>query len=289
MKPFGILALSLLVTTAFSQDFVRKSDVVYLKQDGAAFTMDVFRPAKQNGIALIFMVSGGWVSSHDGINVDLAKQCTARGFTVFQVVHGAQPRYKVPEIVKQVQRAVRFVRSHAAEYGVNPNKLAVTGGSAGGHLSLMIGSLASAGNPGGPDPVERESAAVNSVGVFYPPTDFSNYGKEGFFAFDNPILMATYGRAFVDDPKAIAKDKMAEIGAKMSPVALMTKSMPPTFLVHGDADLLVPIQQSELAIKKMKELGVRCELVRVPGKGHGWEGIEVQVGLILDWFEKTLK
>jgi acetyl esterase/lipase len=289
MKPIGILALALLVTTAYSQDFVRKSDVVYMKQDGAAFTMDVFRPAKQNGIALVFMVSGGWVSNHNSINSEFAKQCTDRGFTVFQVVHGAQPRYKVPEIVKQVQRAVRFVRSHASEYGVNPNKLAISGGSAGGHLSLMIASLASPGNPGGPDPVERESAAVNSVGVFYPPTDFMNYGKDGFFAFDNPLLMATYGRAFLDDPKTAAKDKMLEVGKSMSPLTFMTKAMPPTFLVHGDADLLVPIQQSEITIKKLKELGVKNELVRVPGKGHGWEGMEVQVNLILDWFEKTLK
>jgi len=101
--------------------------------------------------------------------------------------------------------------------------------------------------------------------------------------------MATYGRAFLDDPKTAAKDKMLEVGKSMSPLTFMTKAMPPTFLVHGDADLLVPIQQSEITIKKLKELGVKNELVRVPGKGHGWEGMEVQVNLILDWFEKTLK
>ena len=116
-------------------------DVIYGFKEGVALTMDVFKPAKPNGIGVLWMVSGGWVSNHDNINAGLAVPFTSRGETVFEIVHGTQPRFPVGDIVKDIRRAVRFVRFHAADYGVDPNKLGISGGSSGGHLSLITASM----------------------------------------------------------------------------------------------------------------------------------------------------
>src|SRR5262249_49343539 len=98
-----------------------------------------------------------------------------RGYTVFAVYHVSQPQATVMEITDDVNRAVRYVRHNARQYGVDPQRLGVTGGSAGGHLSLM---LATRGGPGskGPDPIDAESSAVQAVAIFYPVTDLLNLG-----------------------------------------------------------------------------------------------------------------
>src|ERR1700682_3478865 len=94
-----IVLLSFLAALAQAQ--TRTQDVIYMKAGGAAFTMDVFKPAKPNKAAVVFMVSGGWVSDHSMLKrfaPDIEKVFADAGFTVFEVVHGAQPRFKVPEI-----------------------------------------------------------------------------------------------------------------------------------------------------------------------------------------------
>ncbi|NBV49331.1 MAG: alpha/beta hydrolase, partial [Verrucomicrobia bacterium] len=133
----SLLALALTCALACAQDVTRVSDVIYAKHDGVALTMDVFTPAKPNGAAIIKIVSGGWNSHHNGINDG---GWPKHGFTTFVVVHGTQPRFRIDEIVADLQRSVRFIRANAARFGIDPNKIGVTGSSAGGHLSLMLGT-----------------------------------------------------------------------------------------------------------------------------------------------------
>src|SRR3954452_24540576 len=178
------LLLSLLMTVAApsaraadTADWTRTQDVIYGRKYGLALTMDVFTPKKANGVGVIFVVSGGWFSRPQAIHPALATPLLKRGYTVFAVVHGSQPRFTVPEIVEDMHRAVRFIRHHATEYGVDPDRLGITGASAGGHLSLMIGTAGQKGNPNAPDPVDRESSRVKAVACFFPPTDLLNYGK----------------------------------------------------------------------------------------------------------------
>jgi acetyl esterase/lipase len=165
--------LSSLATAASGQG--RTQDVIYMKAGGTAFTMDVLRPANPNKAAVIFIVSGGWISDHamlKSYTPDLEKVLVGGGFTVFEVVHGAQPRFKVAEIVEQARTAVRFIHAHAADYGIESNRIGVSGISTGGHLALMI-----AGSP---------DALVHSVAAIAPPIDLANWGKPGFVLIDNP-------------------------------------------------------------------------------------------------------
>ncbi|MDB5309863.1 MAG: acetyl esterase [Gemmataceae bacterium] len=277
--------------------YTRKEDVIYGRKFGVALTLDVFTPKeKANGRGVIFCVSGGWYSGKEGISPVFIRPFLDRGYAVFAVVHGSQPKFTIPEVLDDMHRAVRFVRAHAKDYGVDPDKLGIAGGSAGGHLSLMQGTAFKPGNPKAADPVEQESSRVAAVGCFFPPTDFLNYGKEGEIALGGGTLkdfkapfdfreLDSKTRSFVevtDEAKRLA------IGKKISPVYHVSKDSAPALIIHGDADKLVPIQQAELIIAKYKEAGVPCELVVKKGAVHGWAGMDKDVGLIVDWFDKQL-
>ena len=87
-----------------------------------------------------------------------------------------------------MNRAIRYIRSHAKDYGIDPDRIGIMGASAGGHLSLMQGCAWQPGNPTAKDPVDRVSSKANAVGCFFPPTDFLNYGKEGELAIGTGVL-----------------------------------------------------------------------------------------------------
>ena len=112
----------------------RTEDVIYGRKSGVALTFDVFEPAKKNGAAVLFMVSGGFFSSKEAINPGFYRAFLDRGYTVFAIVHGSQPKFQIPEITEDIQRAVRFVRHNASRWGVDTNRFAITGASAGGQI-----------------------------------------------------------------------------------------------------------------------------------------------------------
>jgi acetyl esterase/lipase len=289
-RTFILLAVCLtflpVVARGQQSDPNRVRDVIYAKKMGVALTMDVFKPEKPNGIGVLFMVSGGWVSNHNNINPQMAAVFTKRGMTVFEVVHGSQPKFIIPEILEDIHRAIRFVRTHAAEYGVDPDRLGITGGSAGGHLSLMMGAYGGPGNPDAKDPVDRASSAVQAIAIFFPPTDFMNYGKEGVAAMTFPLLRPFRPAFGVTD--ATPPEQLEKLGRTLSPIYGITEKMPPTLIIHGDADTLVPLQQSQLVDAKLEQLKVPHKLEVRPGKGHGWPGMEADFPLLADWFEMYL-
>src|SRR5271168_3141483 len=106
MRKMLFLGLTASLITSLSRGddqpaFDRKVDVVYGRKFGTALTMDVFTPkANANGAAVVWVVSGGWFSAHEGINAGFIAEFLKRGYTVFAVVHGSQPRYTIPEVVK---------------------------------------------------------------------------------------------------------------------------------------------------------------------------------------------
>lgn len=286
---FAGLAALVLALPVRAQDTgqTRIRDVVYWHKMGVALTMDVFKPAKPNGIGVAFMVSGGWRSNHDSINPDYARFFTSRGMTVFEVVHGSQPKFTLPEILQDIHRAIRFIRTNAATWGVDPNRIGIAGGSAGGHLSLMMGAYGCDGPADAKDPVDRASSRVQAVACFYPPTDFLNYGKEGASAMEIPALKS-YWHVFgiTDTTPHEERDKIAR---SLSPIYGDLAKMPPTLIIHGDADLLVPIQQSQRFMARLEELKIPHELIVRHGKGHGWPEMGEDIPKLADWFEKYLK
>ena len=160
--------------------FNRTEDVVYGRKYGTALTMDVFTPIKgAKAIGVIIVVSGGFVSAHDAISPIFIQPLIDRGYTIFTVLHGSQPRYTVPEIIQDMNRAVRFIRYHASDYYIDPDSIGVSGASADGHLALMLATAGDKGDLAAKDPIDRVSSRVQAVACFFTPTDFLNYGKTG--------------------------------------------------------------------------------------------------------------
>ena len=268
-----IVILPFLATLASAQ--TRTQDVIYMKAGGTAFTMDVLKPAKPNKAAVVFMVSGGWISDHSmlkSFGPDIEKVFGDGGFTVFEVVHGAQPRFKVAEIVEQVRTAVRFVHAHAADYGIDTNRVGVSGISSGGHLALMI-----AGSPDSP---------VNAVAAIAPPTDLANWGKPGFVLIDDP-QMAVFIPALGIDPKA-PKNEIESLVQKLSPITYVNPKYPPTLIVHGDSDKIVPLQQAQAMDQALTKAGVDHNLEVIPGGGHDDKTFGPGLMKALQWFRDKL-
>src|SRR5678816_4467736 len=163
----SVLLVCLSAAAQTNSDYKRIEDVIYGRKFGTALTLDVIQPVKPNGVGIVFMVSGGWFSSHEAINPGSFRPYLGRGYTVFAVVHGSQPKFTISEIEPDIHRAVRFIRHFAAKYGVNPDKIGISGGSAGGHLSLTMGVKGTKGDEKSNDPVERESSAVQAVACFF--------------------------------------------------------------------------------------------------------------------------
>ncbi len=283
------LCATLAATLAAAQTtpaFTRTEDVVYGRKFGTALTLDVFQPQKPNGAAILLMISGGWFSSHDSINIGTCQPFLDRGYTVFAVVHGSQPRFVVQEITQDIHRAVRFVRHNAAKYGVNPRQFGIAGASAGGHLSLTMGTQGGPGDPQAKDPIDRESSAVQAVACFFPPTDFLNYGQPGEDAVGVGILK-NFKPAF--GPKSDTAEGRQALGRAISPIYFVTSNLPPTLIIHGDADKLVPIQQAESFIQKAQAAGVPAKLITRPGKEHGWPEIGADFQILAGWFDEHLR
>jgi len=292
-----IALLSTSTVWAQSPSFKRIEDVIYGRKHGLAMTMDIFQcTEKPNGAGIIFCVSGGWFSAKESINVGWMQELTKRGYTVFAVVHGSQPKFTIPEVLEDMHRATRFIRLNAEKYGVDKERLGITGGSAGGHLSLMQGNAFKPGDPKARNPIDRESSKVTAIACFFPPTDFLNYGKDGVVALGNGTLTG-FRPPFEfwerdkgsNALKIITDEKRREaIGKEISPIYHVKTESAPALIIHGDKDFLVPIQQAERIIEKYKEVKVPAELIVKKGAGHGWAKIETDFTSMGEWFDKYL-
>jgi acetyl esterase/lipase len=257
-------------------------DVVYGHKDGMALTFDIFKPKTQaNGAAVIFIVSGGWISRY--IPPDEAmpryQQLLEKGFTVISLRHGSSPKYLLPEIVADVRRAVRFIRYKAKSWGVDANRLGIYGGSAGGHLSLMIGVASDNGDPAGNEDFMKQSDRVQAVVAYFPPVDIRPLVR-GL----NPPPTGTV----LDRYPALNFEK--EKAADYSPIVFVTSDDPPTLLIHGDKDALVPISNSQIIFEAFKKNNVKTDFITLPGAGHGFRGEDAAraMAATVSWFEQTL-
>lgn len=268
----GCLILAFTSSAWAASDPTITADVVYGHKDGMALTYDVIQPENANGAAIIFMVSGGWNSRYsppEGAAKRFSGMMDA-GYTVYMVRHGSAPRFKVPEAVADVQKAVTHIYDNADSHGVDPERLGVFGGSAGGHLSLMLGC---ATGPVGEEPDEDAKAGkgrVAAVVAYFPPIDLRSIvgPNERFPALE-----------FSQDDAAY-----------VSPILHVTPDDPPTLLIHGDKDELVPILTSETIHAAFKEHKVETDFITISGAGHGFRGEDADVAMraLIAWFDEHL-
>jgi len=279
------------------------TEIIYGRKDGLALTLFKQAPMQgSNGKAIIIVESGNWRSSYERARLYLSRSTAyiEKGYTVFTVLPGSQPRYAIPEQIEDLKRAVRYIRYHAKDHDIDGSRLGIMGFSSGGHLSLAVATADEKIDSLASDPVDRMSSRVQAVTVFYPPTDFLNFGRQNevpsinktaliltgvYAAFDFKVLNDTT-RSYVsvtDDTKKLV------IAKSVSPIYAVSADDPPVLIFHGDKDFLVPLQQSESIVKKFELAKVPHQLIIKKGAGHGWRNLEEEEAQCLAWFDKYLR
>ncbi|MEX2288275.1 MAG: alpha/beta hydrolase [Planctomycetaceae bacterium] len=234
--------------------------IEYGEAEGKSLQLDMYRPKNltKKVPALIFIHGGGW---KQGKRSDYRYHClrfAKRGYVVTSVSYRLVQDEPFPAAIQDVKCAVRWLRANAAKYNVDPDKLAVLGGSAGGHLSMMVGYSSdvpelegSGGNPG-------VSSRVQAVVNFYGPTDLTTeYARKhdvvrGFFA----------NKSYEEVPEQY---RLA------SPMTHVTSDDPPTLIFQGTIDELVPVEQADMLAKKLEQVGVPYVYDRLAGWPHSMD------------------
>ncbi len=283
-----IVVLAVLVGSLwiyFHPAVTRTNGLVYGQRDGRDVTIDVVQPTRPNGLGVALLVSGGWKSSTNSFRPWMTAPLLRRGYTIFAVYHVSQPDATIMEIVDDMHRAIRYIRHHAREYGIDPDRLGVSGGSSGGHLSLMLATRGGPGVASSSDPIERESSAVQAVAIFYPVTDLVDLGTSTENLGDGGPPKS-FVKAF--GPESTNLVVWKPISFAMSPLYHITTNLPPTLIFQGGADTLTPPEQSERFQKRARELGCTVDIVMRPGAKHGWLTMLWDVRQFADWFDRHL-
>jgi acetyl esterase/lipase len=289
----GSLLLTLVAAPAVrAQDssslpYDQKMDVVYGEVHGTGLLMDVFTPkGKANGLGIIDVVSGAYSSDRrklrDHILAQLYSIFCSRGYTVFAIRPGSRTRYTAPEMEAHVKIGIRYVKQHAAEYKIDPDRLGLTGASAGGHLATLAAVTPEEGNPDADSPLLRHNTRVKAAAIFFPPTDFLDWdGKPADFKTLGDLL-------FLGGAKGHSEEEIKERAGQISPARLVKEPAVPFLLIHGDADPLVPLQQSQKMVAALKAAGGSAELIVKKGGGHPWMTLPEEVKIMADWFDQHL-
>jgi acetyl esterase/lipase len=269
-----------------------ETNVVYGMCSGLALLLDVHYPHSPNGYGIVFIAGSGWsaplsldakpLKESDQVKI-WGEPLVKAGYTVFTVNHRALPRFSYPAPVEDAQRAVRFIRYHAAQYGIRPDQIGAVGGSSGGHLVSLLGLLDGQGNPNDGSPINRVSAKVQCVVTRAAPADLVLMAKE------QQPLIPLFGYAINWDPSSFEHRTFVEA----SPVTYVSADDPPFLMVHGDADTRVFFKQSEVLEAALRKAGVQVKLLRVPSGGHGpkFDGANNPpdyIGEMIHWLDQHL-
>lgn len=251
-----------------------KPDAGPEKDDGAGHysnihhpTLTVFAPptGSANGTAIIYAAGGGYVRVAAGVNGgDITRWLNSLGVTVFMLKYRAA-EYGHPAPLRDALRAVRTVRSRAAEFGVKPDRIGMLGGSAGGHLAASAGTLYNS-------PEGRTGAALDAVSA-----------RPDFLVMIFPVVT-------MEDPYAHGASRRALLGDHPSPELKrglsvdeqVTKDTPPTFLVHSSEDTTVPVENSLLFYQAMRRAKAPIEMHLYPKGPHG-SGMDPKLGPTAEW------
>ena len=270
----GFLALGLcLVGLAAPARAEQKTDVEFAKVDDVSLTLDANVPDGPGPFPTVILVHGGGFVRGDKQSYikPIFEPLTQAGFTWFTVNYRLAPKFRYPACAEDVERAIRWVKDHAKEYKVDPNRIALVGESAGGHLVSLVGARA------------KGKTSVAAVVPFYAPHDLEFQVRSRNALGES--MEALFGLTEINDAAwKTLKDA--------SPSTYAHKGMPPYLLIHGTKDPQVPYEQSIQFQAQMKSLGNTCDLLTIPDGGHGMGGWDKDhpeyKPFLVEWLKRTL-
>jgi acetyl esterase/lipase len=263
-------------------DVTVERNVEYANAGGESLQLNLARPKAGDGPfpAVVCIHGGGFRAgkreSYDPLTVKLAQ----RGYIAVTVSYRLAPKHQFPAAVHDVKAAVRWVRANAAKLKIDPDRIGVTGGSAGGHLAQFLGVTGdvkefegTGGNPG-------VSSKVKCVVNVYGPSDFTkSYGKSVDAAEVLPLFLGGN----------LETARAAHV--RSSPLNWVTPNAAPTLCIHGTDDKYVAHEQAVWMIDRLKACGVEAELLTLQGAGHGFRGADAETAerALFAYFDRHLK
>lgn len=281
-------ALAAVAVNAESLPYERQHNVVYTESHGIGLLVDIFTPRENaNGLAIVDVVSGAWHSDagklRDHERGQIFNIYCARGYTVFGIRPGSVTKFTGDEMLEHVKHGIRYVKSRADEFDIDPDRLGIVGASAGGHLALLSTVHAEDGDPNSDDALRKLDTRVKAAAVFFPPTDFLQWGD------DKPDYSGSIGHLFfTGGVNGQPEDKVTKMAKRLSPLHNIPDTPPPYLLIHGDADDVVPLNQSKKFVAAVIENGGAADLIVKEGGGHPWFTINEEVAIMADWFDEQL-
>jgi len=244
-----------------------RRDVVYSHVDGMATVYDVSVPANPNGAGVIFVVSGGFLSTleNQALIAPVAEPLLEAGFTVFHLRHPSTPRYLAPEIYDVIGLGVQHVLEHASDFGVQRSRVGIMGMSTGGMLALLLATDVSPETPYG------HGDRVAAVVAYMPVADMREHVGN---------VRATPSLGFPP-----------ELAPSLSPVDFVSADDPPVLFIQGDHDEVVPLEDNSLRLRSLFEsAGVPNDLVVVDGGHELFTGRAKTTAdaAVVDWFRRYL-
>jgi len=250
---------------------------------GGRQTMDIIRPRDTSGSprpTVLLVHGGGFRAGTKEGYIPLAVKLAERGYVAATANYRLSPRNQFPAAVQDVKAAVRFLRANAAKYQVDTKHIGALGGSAGGHLVLMLGLTAGVEEFEGSGPNRDQSSAVQCVVDEYGPTDFTqSYSK----SVDAAEVLPKFLGGDLDHARLMH--------IRSSPLNWVTPQAVPILAIHGTADPYVAYEQSLWMIERLIAAGVPAEIETISGAGHGFKGADALRAddRAFAWFEKYLK
>ena len=262
-------------------EIIFEKNIEYSNPDGQHLQLNMARPKNAKGpLPCVVCIHGGGFragkrDSYDGLIQNLARN----GFAAVTVSYRLAPKYQFPAAVHDTKAAVRWVRANAAKYGIDPDRIGVTGGSAGGHLAQFLGVTPGVAEFEGDGGNPNVSSHVKCVVNVYGPSDFTkSYGKSVDAAEVLPLFLG--GNLQTALPAHI----------RSSPLNWVTPNAAPTLCIHGTEDKYVAHEQAVWMIDRLKASGVEAQLLTLQGAGHGFKGKDANSAdqALIAYFKKHL-
>jgi acetyl esterase/lipase len=248
-------------------------DVEYCAPGGRALRMHLVRPsrpAREPMPVVVWIHGGAWRAGSRDSGIPQLLPFARRGYFGASIEYRFSSEAIFPAQIEDAKCAVRFLRSKAKQYGIDPNRIGVWGSSAGGHLVALLGTSG------------EGDARVQAVCDFFGPTDFLQMDQAGGkMRHDAPESPESQ---LVGGPIQENKEKVA----RANPLTFVSKDDPPFLILHGDQDPLVPLEQSRLLYEALLRAGVDVTFHVVKGAGHGFGGPEIDE-MVDSFFDRHLR
>lgn len=242
-------------------------NIVYARPGGTDLKLDLYVPRSPGPAPIVLWFHGGaWKYGTKEFNFHL-RDLTRHGFAVATVQYRKLQAAPWPGALQDAEAGLSWLKLNAARYHLDPNRVFLTGESAGGHLAAVLAA-------------KLGRSQVRAVCLLYAPTDLESLWKkyEGFSG-TNQIFVEFFGR---DEKQG------RRLTREASPVALVRRSMPPTLMIHGDNDWIVPVAQSEALHARLSDLGVESKLIVIKGQNHAFPLTAAQVAEVASFFKRRL-